>query len=152
MCHLASLCYRPRHFNLSQLLWALQEFSVRNFETINGYIKDSWKKKFRPSQWWPILDLAHVRNVLFIFWQLWALNTIHEAYPMQGFKFSCFCRIPAFISWSSNSRTSKFIHFQPVVEVFSPDSRVFQVFQGFFPSGQPTSLPVPGQNVTCLNP
>ena len=21
--------------------------------------KDSWKKKFRPSQWWPILDLAH---------------------------------------------------------------------------------------------
>ena len=24
--------------------------------------KDSWKKKFRPSQWWPILDLAHVLN------------------------------------------------------------------------------------------
>ena len=23
--------------------------------------KDSWKKKFRPSQWWPILDLAPTR-------------------------------------------------------------------------------------------
>ena len=22
--------------------------------------KDSWKRKFRPSQWWPILDLAHL--------------------------------------------------------------------------------------------
>ena len=22
--------------------------------------KDSWKKQFRPSQWWPILDLAHM--------------------------------------------------------------------------------------------
>ena len=30
----ASLCHRPRHFNLSQLVWALQEFSARNFELV----------------------------------------------------------------------------------------------------------------------
>ena len=26
--------------------------------------KDSWEKKFRPSQWWPILDLAPIHTVL----------------------------------------------------------------------------------------
>ena len=30
-----SLCHRPRHFNLSQLVWALQEFSTKNFELVS---------------------------------------------------------------------------------------------------------------------
>ena len=38
--------------------------------------KDSWKKKFRPSQWWPILDLAlfHYISLTILF------QKHHEAY------------------------------------------------------------------------
>ena len=33
--------------------------------------KDSWEKKFRPSQWWPILDLAHFIYSLFCYNAQW---------------------------------------------------------------------------------
>ena len=35
-----SFCHRPRHFNLSQLVWALQEFSARNFELVSILLRE----------------------------------------------------------------------------------------------------------------
>ena len=32
-----SLCHRPRNFNWSQLVWALQEFSIRNFVMVSQF-------------------------------------------------------------------------------------------------------------------
>ena len=54
--------------------------------------KDSWKKKFRPSQWWPILDLAHIAVAYILLYNLnygyHNQTSFHYLFP-NGTLFSC---------------------------------------------------------------